>query len=772
MIMNKQLFLFILVLLPMVASAEAIEIDGIYYNLETETKTAEVTRNPNKYTKDVVIPSTITYDEVEYSVTSIGRRAFYCSGMTSVTIPNSLTSIGREAFYNCSCLTSITIPSSVKSIESGAFNLCEGLTSVSISDIVAWCNITFGNLFSNPLYYAHHLFINGEEVKDLVFPNNMKSIGNYAFDSCGGLTSVTIPNSVTTIGEYAFYNCSGLASVSIGKNVTDIGQKAFYISNVRDIYIYTVEVPNTGNDVFSDHLMSKITLHIPYGTSSLYKKTSPWSKLNIVPQDTLIAKVSNSTREYGEENPVFNIKYSGFIGNDNENVLSVTPSVSTTATKKSDVGEYPIKISGGSSENYVIVYESGVLTITKAPLTAKVNNETRQYGEENPTFTVNYSGLKNGEIIPKWTKDLIVETSASKQSDVGTYAITATGVPTNYDLPNIENGTLTITQVPLTIKANDASRQYYSDNPTFSYSCSGFVNGEDKSVLTLEPTLSTSATLSSNVGTYDIEVNGASSTNYSISYANGTLTITPRTLTASVGNYERLYNEENPVFEVKYDGFVGNEDEKMLSTQAIASTSATKTSDVGTYSINVTGGSADNYIFSYTSGTLTINKAEQTITWEQDLSNLKVGDQVELQAVSSSGLPISYSMDNNNAAEIYSAGNNKKYLDCKAEGQFTIRAIQEGNKNYYSTTRIYKTVIIGNGESAIRSIENSLVKIQVIDYGIKVSDANAGDVIRVYSTNGVLLKSVKAEGQITDIPLSKDKVYIVKVGGKTVKLSL
>ena len=485
-----------------------------------------------------------------------------------------------------------------------------------------------------------------------------------------------------------------------------------------------------------------------------------------------LTATSHCSRSYGEDNPVFPIEYDGFVNNETESVLSIKPTGTTTATKTSKVGEYPITISGGEAMNYDFVYKKGVLTVTKATLSAKVNDATKVYGENNPTFTIEYYGLKNGETVPTWKTAPTFKSDATKASDVGQYVVSAIGgVSVNYDLA-IDDGTLTITPAPLTIQAKNVTRQYYSENPTFSYSFSGFVNGDDKSVLTLEPTLSSSASLTSNVGEYNIEVNGASSTNYSISYVNGTLTVTPRTLIASVGNYDRIYNEENPEFEVKYDGFVGNDDENVLISKAIASTIATKTSDVGTYPINVTDGSADNYKFSYISGTLTINKAEQTISWEQDLSNLKVGEQVELQAVASSGLPITYTMESNSYAEIYSAGNNKKYLDCKAEGQFVIRAVQEGNKNYYSSTRINITVTIGNGESAVKSVVNSLVKIQVMDYGIRVSDANSGDVIRVYSVDGTLQKSVKAEGHITDIPLSKDKVYIVKVGGKTVKLSL
>ena len=317
---------------------------------------------------------------------------------------------------------------------------------------------------------------------------------------------------------------------------------------------------------------------------------------------------------------------------------------------------------------------------------------------------------------------------------------------------------------------------------------------------------------------------------------------------ASVGNYSRLYNEENPDFEVLYSGFVGNEDESVLNEVPVASTTATKTSNVGTYTIKVSGGNADNYTFSYTSGTLTINKAEQTISWNQDLSNLNVGDQVELQAVASSGLPITYTMDNSSFAEIYSTGS-KYYLDCLAEGQFTIRAVQSGNNNYYSSPRANKSVtIIGNvppsdqtltinqadngtismqvskgktytftiaanygwkihsvmfnntdvtnhlsndgkyttpainnnswlsvvyeniDEDALTSLAESNVKIQGTSFGARVIDAEMGDMIRVYTTDGKLQHSVKVESSRVDIPLEKDNIYIIQVGTKTMKM--
>ncbi len=246
------------------------EASDLYYNIISDTE-VEVIAGETKYTGDIVIPSKTTIDSKTYTVTTIGEEAFYectgltsvtipnsvttigekaflsCTGLTDITIPNSVTTIGYQVFYECRGLTSITIPNSVTSIGKNAFYDCTGLTSIRIpNSVTSIDNSAFISCFrltsivvesGNTVYdsrdncnaiieTATNTLIYG--CKTTLIPSSVTSIGESAFQNCGGLTSVTIPNSVTTIGKRAFAECGNLTSVTIPSSVTCIQGGIFF----------------------------------------------------------------------------------------------------------------------------------------------------------------------------------------------------------------------------------------------------------------------------------------------------------------------------------------------------------------------------------------------------------------------------------------------------------------------------------------------------------------------------------------------------------------
>ena len=374
--------------------AHDFEVGGIYYNyLDKSAKTVAVTYKgsyydsySDEYTGSVTIPSSVTYSGTTYSVTEIGYGAFsgcsgltsitipnsvtsigndafygtgwynnqpngilyldncclgykgdnptgslslkegtrligsyaffYCSGLTSITIPNSVTSIGEKAFYGtgwynnqpngilyldncclgykgdnptgslslkegtrligssafygCDGLTSITIPNSVTSIGDSAFYACDGLTSVIVEngnskyDSRGNCNAIV-ETSTNTLILG---------CKNSTIPNSVTSIGSYAFYDCDGLTSITIPNSVITIGECAFRGCDGLTSITIPNSVTSIGEKAFISDNLRIVKSLSNTPQQCDDYAFGENPAA--LLMVPKGSMMSYMIADGW----------------------------------------------------------------------------------------------------------------------------------------------------------------------------------------------------------------------------------------------------------------------------------------------------------------------------------------------------------------------------------------------------------------------------------------------------------------------------------------------------------------
>ena len=208
--------------------------DAVSVNIPAEVDGLPVTSIGNSAFSGCTGLTSITIPD---SVTSIGYAAFYdcksltgitipdsvtsisdwalgnCTSLTSITIPDSVTSIGNYAFYNCTGLTSITITDSVTSIGDYAFSGCTGLTSITIPDSVTSIGIS--------------AFNNCTSLTNITIPDSVTSIGGWALGNCTGLTSITIPDSVISIGSWAFYDCSELNSVKLGNSLTSIGSNAF-----------------------------------------------------------------------------------------------------------------------------------------------------------------------------------------------------------------------------------------------------------------------------------------------------------------------------------------------------------------------------------------------------------------------------------------------------------------------------------------------------------------------------------------------------------------
>ena len=291
--MKKLFTLFLALVASMgIIYASDTQVDGIWYDFDESNKTATVTflgmryDDFNEYSGSVVIPSSVTYNGVTYSVTSIGDYAFGgCSSLTSITIPNSVTSIGDGAFARCSSLASVTIPNSVTSIGNNAFYYCSSLTSVTIGESVtsignyAFCGC--GNITSvtwNAKNCNSYNF--GSQVTSFEFGNEVEVIPSSLCEGMEKLTSITIPNSVTSIKGSAFSECSSMTSVTIPNSVDSIGNDAFKGCNkLVDIYCYATTPPVVSESSFANY---NAFLYVPCESKKSYMVDAVWGNFKYI----------------------------------------------------------------------------------------------------------------------------------------------------------------------------------------------------------------------------------------------------------------------------------------------------------------------------------------------------------------------------------------------------------------------------------------------------------------------------------------------------------
>ena len=352
---------------------------------------------------------------------------------------------------------------------------------------------------------------------------------------------------------------------------------------------------------------------------------------------TLTIAADNLARLEGQANPPLTYTIFGLVNGDTTSVVGGTPILSTTATIASFDGLYPITITVGTlnAANYVFTTVDGILTVTETPATTMVltanPGSTSTYGQVL-TFTATLIPFESAAIPPTGTVEFevdgtpigspvtLVNNTATSDSVsslyVGAYTIEAIYSGDSFYNLNSQSATQTVTPAALTITADNQTKLYGAAVPPLTASYSGFVNGDTAASLTTLPTLSTTATVTSDLAgnPYTTTASGAVDSNYTISYAAGTLTITPAALTIAADNQTMVYGAALPTLTATYSGFVAGDTVANLTTQPTLTTTATASSHVGSYTITANGAVDPDYTISYTNGTLTVTTAALTIT--------------------------------------------------------------------------------------------------------------------------------------------------------------
>ena len=315
--------------------------------------------------------------------------------------------------------------------------------------------------------------------------------------------------------------------------------------------------------------------------------------LTVVEADAVVVRAKSYSRQYGDENPVFEFETDGA-------ALDGTPEIVCSAVANSPVGSYTIEVKQGSIKNYNVHFESGSLVITKAPLSISAGNYTKKQGNAMPVFKASYAGFKNGEDESVLTKQPVFSCEANEASAPAEYAVTISGADAeNYEI-SYEQGRLTVVEADaVVVRAKSYSRQYGDENPVFEFETEG-------AALDGTPEIVCSAVANSPVGSYTIEVKQGSIKNYNVHFESGSLVITKAPLSISAGNYTKKQGDVMPVFKASYAGFKNGEDESVLTKQPVFSCEANEASAPAEYSVTISGADAENYEISYEQGVLTV----------------------------------------------------------------------------------------------------------------------------------------------------------------------
>jgi RHS repeat-associated protein len=299
---------------------------------------------------------------------------------------------------------------------------------------------------------------------------------------------------------------------------------------------------------------------------------------------------------------------------------------------------YSVEVDGsGGGNDYIADF---TWYVDPASLTITADDQSMNYGGSVPTLTVSYSGLVNGDTAPSTPPTVSTTATSSSPVSGSPYDISASGASDSDYTISYVGGSMTVNPVPLTITADDQSMTYGGSVPTLTVTYSGLVNGD--TAPSTPPAVSTTATSSSPVSgsPYDISASGASDSDYTISYVDGSMTVNPAALTVTADDQSMTYGDSVPTLTVSYSGLVNGD--TAPSTPPTVSTTATSSSPVSgsPYDISASGASDPNYTISYVDGAMTINPAPTSTSVSSSDPDAGIGDDVVFTAAVTSGYGI------------------------------------------------------------------------------------------------------------------------------------
>lgn len=596
------------------------------YEIEIKSDlTAVIKKMKVDETGIIEIPGKVEKDGKEYTIIGIATEAFKDNtDLKEVIIPNTVTSIGVSAFQGCTNLTSVVIGNSVSNIFRYAFKGCQKLASFNIPNSVTFVG---WNAFEKTVWYNNQpggllykdnvlLGYKGEEpMGTLNIANGTRVIAEYAFRYCFDINSIIFPNTVTSICKGAFFE-TGITTVTLPSSLTNLELQAFDGTELETVYSniaepFEIEGANYGPfGMRYEHAI----LYVPAGTKALYEATAGWKEFkNIVemepepyeikedqtvvvkelePDETGKVEIPEKVEIDGMEYTVTEIAEAAF--KDNTELTEVTiPSTVTT-------------IGAGAFEGCTNLKAIYVLSLTPASMTPAASRSEQRKATGKAASQFEGIDFETCVLyVPFGSEEAYREAEGWKEFKhiVGVHGET---------------------DPALTVKAKSYTREYGEENPAFEFTTEG-------AALDGEPMIECEATTESAVGTYDIIVKKGSVKNYNDTYVKGTLTITKAPLKVSVKDVEREQGEENPQFELVYEGWKLQDTESVLLKKPVATTTATKDSKPGTYPITISGGEARNYELRYVNGRLTvtipssINELTESETFDvYDMSGRKV----------------------------------------------------------------------------------------------------------------------------------------------------